>query len=66
MLLLRPTDDGSCSSAKMKSPSHREKTPDKPIAKAPLSIAESVVMVEWAHGRNVARWRDQVRNLAEP
>jgi hypothetical protein len=24
------------------------------------------VMVEWAHGRNVARWRDQVRNLAEP
>jgi hypothetical protein len=40
--------------------------PDKPIAKAPLSIADSVVMIEWAHGRNVARWRDQVRKLAEP
>jgi hypothetical protein len=40
--------------------------PDQPIAKAPLSIADSVVMVEWAYGRNVARWRDQVRKLADP
>jgi hypothetical protein len=40
--------------------------PDKPIAKAPLSIADSVVLVEWAHGRNVARWRDRVRKLAAP
>src|SRR4029450_3793786 len=40
--------------------------PDKPIAKAPLSIADSVVMVEWAHGDHVARWLDQVRKLAEP
>jgi hypothetical protein len=40
--------------------------PDKPIARAPLSITDSVVMVEWAQGRNVARWRDQVRKLAEP
>jgi hypothetical protein len=40
--------------------------PNKPIAKAPLSIADSVVLVEWAHGRNVARWRDQVRKLAGP
>lgn len=40
--------------------------PDKPIAKAPLSIDDSVVMAVWAHGRSVARWRDQVRKLAEP
>ena len=40
--------------------------PDQPIAKAPLSIGDRVVLVEWAHGRNVARWRDQVRKLAGP
>jgi hypothetical protein len=40
--------------------------PDKPIARAPLSMGDSVVLVEWAHGGNVARWRDQVRKLAAP
>ncbi len=41
-------------------------TPDQPIAKALLSMGDHVVMVEWAVGRNVARWRDQVRKLSEP
>jgi len=40
--------------------------PDKPIATAPLSVGDSVVMAEWAEGGNVARWREQVRKLAEP
>jgi hypothetical protein len=38
---------------------------DKPVATAPLSIGDTVVMVEWSHGPNVARWREQVRKLAE-
>jgi hypothetical protein len=40
--------------------------PDKPIATAPLSVGDSVVMAEWAHGPNVSRWREQLRTLAEP
>ena len=40
--------------------------PDKTIARAPLTTGDSVVMAEWAQGRNIARWRDQVRKLAEP
>jgi hypothetical protein len=44
----------------------RREAPDRPIATAPLSAGESVVMAEWAQGRNVSRWRDQLRTLAEP
>ena len=39
---------------------------DRPVARAPLSNDDSVVMVEWAQGANVARWRTQVRSLEEP
>jgi hypothetical protein len=37
--------------------------PDRPVARVPLSEQDSVVMVEWATGRNVARWRDEVARL---
>jgi len=40
--------------------------PNKPIATAPLSVGDSVVMAEWAMGSSVARWREQVRKLATP
>jgi hypothetical protein len=39
---------------------------DRPVARAPLSDDDSVVMVEWAQGANVARWRNQIRSLEEP
>jgi len=39
---------------------------DRPVATAPLSNDDSIVMVEWAQGPNVARWRNQVRSLGEP
>jgi len=44
----------------------RREAPDTPIARSPLSNTDSVVMAEWANGRNVARWRNQVHQLAEP
>jgi hypothetical protein len=39
---------------------------DRPVARAPLSDDDSIVMVEWAQGANVARWRNQVRSVGEP
>jgi len=44
----------------------RRETPGRPIATFPLSTGDSVVMAEWAYGRNVAKWRDQMRKLAAP
>ena len=41
-------------------------TPASPVARMPLSDDDSIVMVEWTVGRNVARWRDQVARLATP
>ena len=38
-------------------------TPASPVAHRPLSDDDSIVMVEWAVGRNVARWREQVARL---
>ena len=39
-------------------------TPERPVARAPLTGGDSVVMAEWARGANVSGWRDQVRTLA--
>jgi hypothetical protein len=36
---------------------------DKPAVTLPLSDNETLVMVEWATGRNVARWTAEVRRL---
>ena len=35
----------------------------KPIVSVPLSRSENLIMVEWATGRNVARWDDEVRRI---
>jgi len=36
---------------------------DKPFFTLPLSNFETLIMVEWATGRNVARWTTEVRRL---
>ena len=38
---------------------------DATVARASLDGDDSVVMVEWATGSNVARWREQVARLAK-
>ena len=39
-------------------------TPASPVAKAALSEDDSVVMVEWAVGSHINRWRRQVQTLS--
>jgi hypothetical protein len=37
--------------------------PTQPLLHVPLGLTESVVMVEWASGRNVERWSETLRRL---
>jgi hypothetical protein len=37
---------------------------DRPVARLPLTGDDDVVMVEWATGANVARWRNEVQRQA--
>ena len=39
--------------------------PERTVASAALTRGDSVVMAEWAQGGSVARWRDQMRALAD-
>jgi hypothetical protein len=36
---------------------------NKPVVSVPLSRFENLIMVEWATGRNVARWEDEVHRV---